>query len=393
MKKVLIFSLPTFTFGLFFLLGLQLNWFINYEIPVCNEGAIGQLHPQRVNDMIQFWDDENNPIIITEFKNVNYEESVGLFTFEYNKKWGLATDECEIRVEAKYDYIRLAVVHDTTSIYISNNDYSYFIDEYGKRIDDNNYDYIIRSGQSTLLQLEDSLEPGSIKEDNIFYGYYTSYNGKDGYTDVGGNVVIPTEYNTVSIFNLYTELFKVTKDGLTGIMNKYGEYVLEPKNIRVQLHTYMNRDTELFGIINSNGVLLTDAIYEHVSYVKTSYDNNQYIVVQNGLYGVLDSNLDITIPIQYTLIRSEHRHYKVESAEKDGVMKQDGTFAIPLDYVNLLLYDNAIIALEEYGKVGLLDYENNILYPFGYYNIEWFDEDTYIVQSDDDLTPIYVDVE
>lgn len=100
-----------------------------------------------------------------------------------------------------------------------------------------------------------------------------------------------------------TFLYRVEHDGLYGIVNQYGEVIVEP------IYEYMEGFSEgyaavyldgKYGYIDEKGNLLTEIEYDYVE----AFSEGLAVVRANGLYGFIDTTGQFVIEPQYKWARS-----------------------------------------------------------------------------------------
>lgn len=116
-----------------------------------------------------------------------------------------------------------------------------------------------------------------------------------------------------------------------------------------------------WGFVERNKDSLQINGFEQAEYFKGSYA----IVKQNGLYGALDNNLNISIPIEYDKIEylSEDLLRATQGSKMD-LYSQKALFNEPYkDFAFLGDYDSLIITADKNGKYGMMNLEGEIIIP------------------------------
>lgn len=123
-------------------------------------------------------------------------------------------------------------------------------------------------------------------------------NGKYGFKDTSGNIVIPAIYDYVGCFN--EGLVSVTVNGKTGFINHSGEMVIpavyEYGNYFSQGLACVSKNGK-YGYINKHGKVVIDFLYDRGW---DFWEPDGFAAVEkNGKQGLIDRNGEIVMPIQY----------------------------------------------------------------------------------------------
>jgi hypothetical protein len=176
--------------------------------------------------------------------------------------------------------------------------------------------------------------------------------GKCGFVNINGEVVIPLEYDDVQWFN--NGLAPVKKDGK-------------------------------WGVINTNGDTVIPFEYESIS---SFYDDTTF-ANQDGKMGIINKNNEIVIPFEYDWI-SWTRNPDLAVARKDGkqgIINSNGDVIIPIEYTNVEYAGEGLIAVQtgdfNTGKWGYLNLNNEVVLPIEYDRTGWmFFDGLAFVQKD-----------
>ena len=114
-----------------------------------------------------------------------------------------------------------------------------------------------------------------------------------------------------------------------------------------------------FGLKDSSGNVLIEPEYKKMI---TVGNNESWIVLKKGRYGLIDKNGMILVPIKYTHAeRVLGRFAKLGNDTDYGLYGADGRIILPPMYSSIdLLYGNMFLTCRKY-KYGVVDFEGNIL--------------------------------
>jgi hypothetical protein len=113
-----------------------------------------------------------------------------------------------------------------------------------------------------------------------------------------------------------------------------------------------------FGIVDTNGNLLLPLQYDNI--VNTNAGG--IIVEQKNRFGVLNQDFQLVIPIQYdeVTVSNESRNFIVKQKNRYGIFDRDFKIAIPVQY-DTVIYRRLSIQVGKNGKWGFYDREHNLL--------------------------------
>lgn len=201
-----------------------------------------------------------NNTIRTGHGTPDTNQNVDLYPVEDNSKWGYIDSNGDLLINPQFDS-----ADDFSEGYASieiNNKFGY-IDKAGKVMIKPEFDYaksfsegiaVVRIGINPNTDLikygfinkkGEILWPSKNNEDEIIEGYNYDYaesfsdglalvrkNGKTGYIDKNGDVVIDFKFSDASSFS--NDIAAVVIDGKRGYINKRGEFVIKPQYLEAQ---------------------------------------------------------------------------------------------------------------------------------------------------------------
>lgn len=207
---------------------------------------------------------------------------------------------------------------------------------------------------------------------NINYEYFVlSKNDKVGVIDKKGNDVIDAIYSMIyipnpekDVFLCYDEIDECT------ILNKKGKKIFENyENIEVITSSNNNGDTEkyllkykkdnLYGLIDLDGNLVSDAIYDKILSMKDR--PGRILVKKDDKYGVLDMYGNLFIDLKYDKILSDEYSSSKDSYSKTGyIIAKKNNNGIEYGYIN---YKGNIVLDTKYESIKrVLEYNDNNVY-------------------------------
>lgn len=245
---------------------------------------------------------------------------------------------------------------------------------------------------------------------------YFSKDGRYGYIDQNGQIVIEPVFDDAGYFK--DGLADVIKDGRHGVINREGDFVVEAEYDLIYIndwfidaqingkydcfdrtgkvllehdqadHIYSSaKGKYLFfmkdekrGLADENGNILMEPIYDYLSLIP---EQNLLIIKKGELYGIVDFQGEVIIPVTYSNINYDSYIDNTEGGmivltDTDGNMESmdaaDFSKKIPCSYdsIDWLSEDRAIVSLN--GFSGIIDREGNTVEPVEYDLIQTFED-------------------
>lgn len=247
--------------------------------------------------------------------------------------------------------------------------------------------------ETKLYQLE-SIKTGELRPETyeeLYFRddkYFIKVNGKYGILDASGHSILEPVYYKLTTANgyyfaskdyrdmtIYNRDFKIIKEGeYTSSYKDHG--VIYVKNIKTKKH----------GVLDSIGNTILPEIYDYVV-DDQRLDNERFVCINKGKYGLVDYNNKIIIPFDYgyiSLLNNENVNplrldiikpnnlYLVSKNITNwemsmGVMNYNGKTIIPLEYSDAYsVFNNGLVSLKKDGKSGYLNLANEVVIPFTY---------------------------
>ena len=328
------------------------------------------------NDEQKILNDKNEELF-TQYENLEPIELVNIVTesayetnvLKYKKddKYGLINLDGEKLTDPKYDEIS-SLGYKDGEVLIKENDKYGILDTI--------------TGISTIKPIYDSIESDQYYNETNHYkrsGYIvcnvTSNGYRYGYYDYEGEKVLDTEYNQITRLTQVgdkTDMYLIiAKNG------QYGVYINNNKVINTEyqsisynsgLEMFIVEKTGQFGTINEKGVQILNVEYSDIQI------NGIYIYAKKGEEQIIyDSEGNkINIPSNVTIEKTDNSDYyiKIEQNQDTAtytLVNSRYEDVIEQKYTYLEnLYNECFIAINDLGKTGIIDIEENIIVDFEY---------------------------
>jgi len=201
-----------------------------------------------------------------------------------------------------------------------------------------------------------------------FNSFWGKKNGKYFIFDSLGNWIDQIEYDSIQLFQ--ANFYIVTKNGKTWRLDRNGIKVNEDFSIiRNDINGFLAKKNSKIGLIDFNGKIILPFDYDNI----ISENINSIFIKKNGKWGIISETNKTLLPCIYEYItyawddeHNESHNYVVVQNDKFGKVNSNGKELFPCIY-------DGITTWVEYGpnghyvmigdKMGLIDYNGNILVP------------------------------
>lgn len=170
-------------------------------------------------------------------------------------------------------------------------------------------------------------------------------NGKWGFIDRKGNVVITPQFDSTDKFS--GGLACVSLNGKHGLINKTGKFVIPAEYDMIEVTSEdlvsFKKDGK-YGYMDKTGNILIPARFEQCY----GFNEGMAAVEVNGKWGFIDIKGELTIPAQYTCVVSFSEGLAaVEIDDKWGAIDQAGNLVIPAGFDDAFFFDKGLAFVEQ----------------------------------------------
>lgn len=293
--------------------------------------------------------------------------SIDYYPVYTSGKWGVINSKGETVLEPTYDEM-IQVPNKTKKVFICTYDVDYNANTYkSKAVNEKNESLFQQYEKVEAIQNSDENNNLSIEE-NILK---VCKDGKYGIIDFDGKEIVPCEYDEIYALNGVKNSLVTVKDNKKGLIDIKGNIIIENeyKDIQKLTSKYENgyivqNDQNKFGVINYSKKVVLECKYNEI---KNVYDDNSYVVKENGNLKIVDEQGNSYLDGNYTdIISIDDNNVIVEKNNKFGVVTKTGEEKIPVEYQALTnLYPNDYIAKKD-DKYGVISIDNQVLLDFQY---------------------------
>ena len=222
-------------------------------------------------------------------------------------------------------------------------------------------------------------------------------NAKQGVYDLSGNMILPIQYDSIKFMGIYINAEQngeLLVFNATGTIQDSNGYISMLPVSDGKYYITIDRNNN-YGVLDSNRNILISGDYSYIEYAFDKY----FIVIQNGLSGVLDETSNAVIPLQYNVVQkingtnivqtinSETNTSEIYNKNLEKVITQvnahiyikDNYIEVASDndiqYTDLdgnlkeakdIFTNNTIFAKQQDGKWGYVDKDGNTVVDFKY---------------------------
>lgn len=237
------------------------------------------------------------------------------------------------------------------------------------------------------------------------------HNGKWGFVNEKGTLVIPAEFDRVSSFD--EGMCRVVSNGLYGLIDKKGKFIVpcKYKSIGVCLEGFLSvqdAETGKEGFIDKTGKIVVPLKYDIVD---RFFDGMALVYKRDAGCGYVDATGKEVIPLQYadgwafeqgtvpvkkndkwgfinkknkpltSFVYDDAQPFEegfsvVTKDDKKGFVNPQGKEIVPLVYENAEKFSEGLAAVKKEGKWGYIDTTGKVVIPFAYSHAGGFEEGT-----------------
>ena len=211
-------------------------------------------------------------------------------------------------------------------------------------------------------------------------GHYLKKNNKVGFCDSEGNMTVDFLYDELENYSSSCEGFKAKVDGKWGYIDKHGKVVIPIEYEQISLGSkgmiLVKKDGK-YGYFNLQKGIQIPLVYD-CAYVFYSSHPQEAVVKQNGKYGVINPDGECVLPIEYDKVDIDAPNvYRVKEGGCCGIIDKERKVLFPFKYRDLGAFneDNIAYAANDENIYGYVDITGNEIIPFVYKSAESFDGD------------------
>lgn len=331
--------------------------------------------------------------ILKEDKNTLATKNVELnyFSLYTNGNWGVINSSGDTIIQPEYGEMIL-IPNKAKPVFVCTYDVNYVDGTFKtKVINEKKQEIFTGYDNYFVLQNRDSNNTLWFEENSI----KVQKDGKYGLLSLDGNLVLPCEYDNISVLNGIKNSLIIKKDGKIGLVNAIGTLIVPVEYTEISAITNDYRDGYIvkdasgkFGVIKSNGQKVFDCNYADIKHI---ISNNMYVVKEDAIWKVIledgTSYLDGKVA---NAVSINSGNVIVKENGKYGVLNIQSNEVIPSEYEEIsFMFDNKYIAKKD-GKYGVINTNNEVLIEFTYAGMAYNKETDYIKAQNENGTYDYI---
>ena len=191
--------------------------------------------------------------------------------------------------------------------------------------------------------------------------------GRYGLVDASLNVIYPCNSSTKIKDGTYMGLTRVKVNGMTGLLNSYGNEVFKPIYSQIQPlgNNVMAQYNYMWGLYTKQGAPLTQHIYSDYQVI----DNNCFIGKVESHWGLYASSGSQILPPKFDKIDVKTNYLYCTANGKYGLYTKKGRVILPPQFDNIK-EDKGYILCENKSKWGVYSANAKEIYPCQFDNIK-----------------------
>ncbi|MFN8396209.1 MAG: WG repeat-containing protein [Bacteroidia bacterium] len=204
-----------------------------------------------------------------------------------------------------------------------------------------------------------------IRKDNLF-----------GYGDAQLNLKLQPEYEDAMPFVQGRAVVK--KDGLYGLINESGEWVLEPKYQEIAVGKLLRiRQGDRWGLAGLDGCMTTSIEFQSIHELKSGH----YLLDRRGQKGMANSEGFLVVPCAFDMVTQlrddQGNHVELYSVQLDGLMglyNACGAMVQPPRFSRIDIFQEGFAVVQEGHQFGMVDIEGQLRVPCEYDQLQGMSE-------------------
>ena len=309
------------------------------------------------------------------------------FTVYDNDKYGVIDNEGNYIIDLEYDEI-IIIPDETQDVFICTYNVDYDNETYETKVLDSNGNEILTNYSNVQ----------AIEKTNVNEVWYDTYlliyeeNGLYGLIDFSGKKITDAEYTTIYALDSTDKSIVVEKDGKKGIVNSnLGSVVIDCNYDNI---ITLNEDSEddgyivlldgLYGVVSASGKEILDLNYTQIKQVT---GNSMYVVEENENLKIIDSSLNVILSDGFDSVKSiDGENIIIEKDGLYGVINKSGEELILPEYEDLTYAtDNYYVAKKD-SLYGIISSDNIVCVDFKYTYLEYINSADFYQGENSDYT-------
>jgi hypothetical protein len=352
--------------GKYGFINIQQDTLISFKYDGMGVFGQGQLAPASLNGKYGYINRQGKVAIPFSYENQSYFYNSGLAIAKRNGKFGFVNMEGKEIIPIEFERVDQSM-NDTLVLALKNSKWAFYSND-GKRKTDFKYDEVV----NTYIKVDDRTK-------SSFFGNGLALVKKDNqsaYLNSNLEEVVPFgTYDVAEPFQ--NKLAIIGKNNKYGIIDNFGSVIVPIKYDLVEHPKKYTNSAEVFVIKKDNSLQFLDKTAKPITdFNIKSYrweKGNMFIIENNqNLFGAITNEGVFTIPALYEEIQPFEG--SVTGAKKDGkygLIDNDNNIIYP--FISNNIQSNKLLdyfVVEKSGKFGLIDKKGQIVLPFDYESIE-----------------------
>ena len=294
------------------------------------------------------------------------------FTVYEDGKYGVINNDGEYVIELEYDEM-IIIPDETQDLFICTYNVDYDNETYETKVLDAN-------GNEILTEYSNVQAIERTNSNEIWYDtYLLIYKENDlyGLIDFDGNKITEAEYTNIYALDETEKSIVIEKNSAKGIVNSSLQSIVV--NCNYDNITTLNTESEddgyiilldgLYGVISASGKSVLGLSYSAIKQVTGS---SMYVVEENGVLEIIDSELNVILSEGFEDVKSiDGENIIIENGGLYGVINSSGETKIETTYEDLTFATDSYYVAKKDGLYGIISLDNVVCVDFKYTYLEY----------------------
>jgi hypothetical protein len=317
--------------GKYGFINIQQDTLISFKYDGMGVFGQGQLAPASLNGKYGYLNRKGEVAIPFRYENESYFYNSGLAIAKRNGKFGFVNIEGKEIIPIEFEIVDQSM-NDTLVLALKNSKWAFYSND-GKRKTDFKYDEVV----NTYIKVNDRTK-------SSFFGNglaLVKADNQSAYLNTNLEEVVPFgKYDLAEPFQ--NKLAIIAKNNNYGIIDNFGKVIIPLKYDLIEHPKKYTNSAEVFVMKKDNLLQFLDKTAKPI----TDFNIKSYRWEKGNMF-IIENNKNLF-----------------------GAITKEGVFTIPVLYEEIQSFDGSVTGAKKDGKYGLIDKDNNIIYPFISKNIQ-----------------------
>ncbi|MCI8308705.1 MAG: WG repeat-containing protein [Clostridia bacterium] len=294
------------------------------------------------------------------------------FTIYQDGKYGVIDSKGNIVIKPTYEEM-IIIPNPSRALFICTYDVNYGTGDYKTKVLNDKGNTILEN-YSNIQAIENSNATDIWYEDHILK---YEKDGLYGLIDFNGNKIGECEYTNIYALEGIQKSIVIEKNGLKGIVNSsLSQIVINPEYVDITTLANENADSGYIvnkdskvGLVSGTGKIILECNYSEIKHVSS---NNMYVVNDGTGLKIIDNLLNVVKEDGFDDVKSiDGENIIIEQNGKYGVISTNSEEKIPVQYEDLKFACDTYYIAKRGDLYGIVSLDNVVCLDFKYNSINF----------------------